>query len=106
MTCISVLLIYIATKKKSKVFYLLAILPIFLVSALRYNLGTDYQIRYVRDFNQMAMGIDVETLDKFRKLNISFFFNEYIDRWDILDGYLNLGVTDVYIVNELGFEAD
>lgn len=50
--------------------------------------------------------IDVETLDKFRKLNISFFFNEYIDRWDILDGYLNLGVTDVYIVNELGFELD
>ena len=50
--------------------------------------------------------IDINSLDKVRKLNLPFFFNEYIDRWDILDGYLNLGVTDVYIVNELGFELD
>lgn len=50
--------------------------------------------------------IDIEDLDKIKKLNIPFFFNEYIDRWDILQGYLDLGVTDVYIVNELGFELD
>lgn len=72
MTCISVFLIYIATKKKSKVFYLLAVLPIFLVSGLRYNLGTDYQIRYIRDFNQMAMGIDVDTLEIGFKAMIKF----------------------------------
>lgn len=50
--------------------------------------------------------LDKDEIDKIRKTNLPFFFNEYIDRWDILDGYLNLGVTDVYIVNELGFELE
>lgn len=52
------------------------------------------------------MSLDEDEIDKLRKTNLPFFFNEYIDRWDILEGYLNLGVTDVYIVNELGFELD
>lgn len=52
------------------------------------------------------MSLDKDEIDRLRKTNLPFFFNEYIDRWDILEGYLNLGVTDVYIVNELGFELD
>ena len=54
--------------------------------------------------NDFALNQD--ELDKIKSLNLPFFFNEYIDKWDILIGYINLGVTDVYVVNELGFELE
>lgn len=50
--------------------------------------------------------IDIDALTNMQKLGLPFFFKEYVDRWDILKGYLDLQVTDVYIVNELGFELD
>ena len=37
---------------------------------------------------------------------LPFFFNDYIDKWDVMYGYFALGVSDIYITNELGFELD
>lgn len=37
---------------------------------------------------------------------IPFYFLEFIRNWDILNGYVSLGVSDVFIVEELGFELD
>lgn len=36
--------------------------------------------------------------------NIPYFFDEFVDKWDVLISFIKLGVSDVYIVNELGFE--
>lgn len=38
------------------------------------------------------------------QMNVDFFFNDFVDKWDVLMSYINFGVSDVYIVNELGFE--
>ena len=38
--------------------------------------------------------------------NFKYFFNIYVDNWDTLIGLINLGVSDVYIINELGFELN
>lgn len=38
--------------------------------------------------------------------NIDFFFDTFVDSWDTLMSYVKLSVSDVYIVNELGFELE
>lgn len=45
-----------------------------------------------------------DLLDKYN--NPKFFFNTHINMWDMLYGYVNLGVTDIYIVEGLGFELE
>lgn len=49
-------------------------------------------------------------LDKYidicKENNIPFYFSDFITSWDSLHGYVNLGVSDVFIVEELGFELD
>jgi len=40
------------------------------------------------------------------KPNFKFFLDMQINNWDVLIGILELGVTDVYIVEDLGFEID
>lgn len=39
-----------------------------------------------------------------KEKNISYFFAEFVDKWDVLMSFIKMGVSDVYIVNELGFE--
>lgn len=45
-------------------------------------------------------------INEVKKYDFPFYFSTYINTWDILLYYLSLGVTDVYIVEELGFELD
>lgn len=67
MLLISIFFLYIAGKMHKKwervVCYILAVLPFFLVSALRYDLGTDYLRRYHYDYNRIAQGIYVKNLE-------------------------------------------
>ena len=44
-----------------------------------------------------------EVLDKLKEESIKFFFEEHINTFDKLIGFINLGVSDVYITDELGF---
>ena len=44
--------------------------------------------------------------EEIRAEKIPSFFNDYVDKWDVLYGYFDLGVKAVYIANELGFELD
>lgn len=44
--------------------------------------------------------------DLLSNLQIPFFFDWIITDWDELLGYIQLGVSDVYIGNNLGFELD
>lgn len=49
---------------------------------------------------------DSEFLSEIKNRKIPFFFRYYVNHWDLLQGFLLEGVTDMYIVEELGFELD
>ena len=76
MIIISILFLLISNKSDNKtkkiICYILASLSFFLVSALRYDVGTDYLKRYVYDFNRIAQGIEVENFEIGFKVIIYF----------------------------------
>lgn len=67
MLLISILFIYISqkqTKKWTKILcYIMATMPFFIVSAFRYDVGTDYLYRYTNDYNRMLKGANVPNLE-------------------------------------------
>lgn len=65
----------------------------------------NWLVRLPSLFNEQK-AIPEETLDQLKDMKIPYFFNDYIDRWDILYGLFDLGVSDVYICNEMGFEIN
>ena len=76
MLLISILFLFISTKVEKKwvkiICYILSGLPFFLVSALRYDVGTDYLRRYNYDYNRISQGIDVKNLEIGFKLIVKF----------------------------------
>lgn len=50
--------------------------------------------------------VSPEIIEQLSEVKIKFFFNILISNWDNLNGILDLGVSDVYIVEELGFQLD
>ena len=76
MLLISLIFIMLYEKCEKKVtkvlFAILAVLPFFIISALRYDVGTDYFYRYVPDFNNIMNGIEVNNLEIGFKLIIQF----------------------------------
>ena len=44
-----------------------------------------------------------DIISDFVNNKIPFFFDIFIDSWDMLNGIIQSGVSDVYIANELGF---
>lgn len=53
----------IESKKIKNIVMILSILPLFLISALRYDVGTDYIKRYTSDYLNMAQGKDISNLE-------------------------------------------
>ena len=49
---------------------------------------------------------DKELISKIKEKNIPFCFNMLVNNWDLLQGDLSFGVTDMYIAEGLGFELD
>lgn len=49
-------------------------------------------------YEQKDVAIDLS------EMNVDFFFKEFVSGWDTLMSFVNYGVSDIYIVNELGFE--
>lgn len=47
-----------------------------------------------------------ELTDAAMHSGVPYFFSTMVDDWDTFIGIVNLNPTDVYIVNELGFELD
>lgn len=64
----------------------------------------NWVLRFPSLFNENT--ITPEQCKEVAAAALPFFFNDYIDKWDVLHGYLALGVSDIYIANELGFELD
>ena len=95
---ITILLIYLAKTKvkntKIKVILLvLAVIPMLLVSALRYQVGTDYTKRYVENYRMLQKGIDVEDLE------IGFKAIDYVCLFFTKDAYLLFIVTSLIILS-------
>ena len=49
---------------------------------------------------------DENKIENIINSKIKYFFDIKVDNWDTFIGLVNLKVSDVYIVNELGFELD
>lgn len=62
----------------------------------------NWVVRFPSLFDPKTIG--AEDIEKVKEAGIPFFFKTYIDRWDMLWGLLDMGVSDIYIVNELGFD--
>ena len=68
MLLFSVVMLLIAQKFKENkmikiIAYVLSALSFFAVSALRYDVGTDYLFRYAPDYIKMGQGIDIQNLE-------------------------------------------
>lgn len=67
MLLISVISLIAASKVQKKwkkiTLYVLSVIPFFLVSAFRYDVGTDYLKRYWYDYNRMVQGKNVSNLE-------------------------------------------
>lgn len=61
----------------------------------------------VKVHKNLAVKLGIHQLDIANELsvaNISFFFEELANNWDTLISFINYGVSDVYIANEMGFD--
>ncbi len=47
-----------------------------------------------------------ELINKCKEVNLPFWIRSYINNWDTLTYFLSLGVTDVLITEELGFDIE
>ena len=50
--------------------------------------------------------IDSNMYKQLKEENIPFFFETYARNWDVFHGLIELGVSDIYIVESLAFELD
>ena len=71
---------------------IMAVMPFFVVSAFRYDLGTDYTRRYVFDYNRTLQGVDVPNLEILFKgiMKFCMIFTE--------EPYLMFAITSAIIV--------
>ena len=94
---ITILLIWLAENKaKSKtiktIVLILAIMPMFFISAIRYDVGTDYDKRYMADYYTLAEGKNVGNLE------IGFKVIDYICLFFTHEPYLLFVVTSLIIL--------
>ena len=47
---------------------------------------------------------DAAFAETLKNENLSFFFDKFVNEWDVFMSYVELGISDIYIVNELAFE--
>ena len=68
-------------------------------TALKNDYNLDVKLLIAGDYND-----NIETyIEKCRHLGIPFFFETYVRDWDTFHGLISIGVSDVYIVEEMGF---
>lgn len=96
MLVLSILFLILEKRAKKRCIKILccimAVMPFFVVSAFRYDLGTDYTRRYVFDYNRTLQGVDVPNLEILFKgiMKFCMIFTE--------EPYLMFGITSAIIV--------
>ena len=94
---ITILLVWLAenkaTSRKNKIILLiLAVVPMFFISAIRYNVGTDYEKRYVADYYTLLEGKNVGNLE------IGFKAIDYLCLFFTKEPYLLFVITSLIIL--------
>ena len=94
---ITILLIWLAENKaKSRkikiILLILAVVPMFFISAIRYNVGTDYEKRYVADYYTLLEGKNVGNLE------IGFKAIDYLCLFFTKEPYLIFVITSLIIL--------
>ena len=94
---ITILLVWLAENKaksrKNKIILLiLAVVPMFFISAIRYNVGTDYEKRYVADYYTLLEGKNVGNLE------IGFKAIDYLCLFFTKEPYLLFAITSLIIL--------
>jgi len=94
---ITILLIWLAENKaKSRkikiILLILAVVPMFFISAIRYNVGTDYEKRYVADYYTLLEGKNVGNLE------IGFKAIDYLCLFFTKEPYLLFVITSLIIL--------
>lgn len=64
--------IYFERKIQKLILFLLAVLPVWFITAFRYDVGTDYLYTYVKFFEQIQLGYSPYNEPLFQLLNITF----------------------------------
>ena len=64
------------------------------------------EVIYQKGYNIAIILPDLYYVNQFKEHNIPFFLSQMATSWDEFRGICSLGVSDVYITNELGFCLD
>lgn len=54
---------YVVDERKKKILFIISSIPFIIVSAIRYEVGTDYMVRYFPDYIKIANGETIENLE-------------------------------------------
>lgn len=95
---LTIILLYISeykvkSEKEKIVLRVMAVLPLLVISAIRYNVGTDYNKRYVQDYINLSKGIDVTNLE------IGFKAIDYICLLFTKETFLLFIITSIIILS-------
>lgn len=55
---------------------------------------------------EIALMGTISQLPRLKESGLKFFFAEVVDSWDKLNGFIQLGVSDVYVGNEFAFNME
>lgn len=62
--------------------------------------------KLIKDYNfTLRIHFDREVIKRLKQEEIPFYFAEGCSDWDSVHSFINLGVTDILIINEMGFYA-
>lgn len=67
------------------------------------NIKKEHEVNYAIKFSEFNEDLPFDLMNE---EGIQFYFNIYVSKWEDLLFLLDLGVSDVYITEELGFELD
>lgn len=67
------------------------------------NIKNEYSTNYAIKFSEFNEDLPFEAM---KEADVKFYFNIYVSKWEDLYFLLDLGVSDIYITEELGFELN
>lgn len=66
----------------------------------------EYNNLFIRFNKEISEPVNKELQEKMKENNIPFYYTEIASDWDVFNGLIAQGVSDIYIGNSLGFELD
>lgn len=61
---------------------------------------------YEKGYNIAIILPDIYYIERLKEKGVPFYLSKAVDTWDEFSGFLSIGVSDIFITGELGFELD